>query len=149
MARRSIEETIVEAQAPQAAAGTAIFVPAGVAGTAVASLLYRKFGFAVHLLRVEQRAWRSVTGLQGKMPPPAATPINAPGNRIIVWRPGIDCYAERPLRTMRRELIRAQGLRNEDLQIGDGPIAERGARVTIRYTGYLNALLMPSRRVWS
>jgi FKBP-type peptidyl-prolyl cis-trans isomerase len=30
------------------------------------------------------------------------------------------------------------GLKIEDVLIGDGPIAERGSRVTVRYTGYLN-----------
>jgi FKBP-type peptidyl-prolyl cis-trans isomerase len=30
------------------------------------------------------------------------------------------------------------GLRIDELQIGDGAVAVRGARVTIRYTGYLN-----------
>ena len=30
------------------------------------------------------------------------------------------------------------GLRVENLQIGEGRMAERGARVTVRYTGYLN-----------
>ena len=30
------------------------------------------------------------------------------------------------------------GLKILDVTIGDGPIAERGSRVTVRYTGYLN-----------
>jgi len=30
------------------------------------------------------------------------------------------------------------GLRIDELQLGDGAIAMRGARVTVRYTGYLN-----------
>ena len=30
------------------------------------------------------------------------------------------------------------GLRIEDLQIGDGPVAGGGARVTVRYSGFLN-----------
>jgi FKBP-type peptidyl-prolyl cis-trans isomerase len=30
------------------------------------------------------------------------------------------------------------GLEIDDALIGDGPIAERGSRVTVRYTGYLN-----------
>jgi FKBP-type peptidyl-prolyl cis-trans isomerase FkpA len=30
------------------------------------------------------------------------------------------------------------GLRVEELQTGDGPVAGRGARVTVRYSGYLN-----------
>ena len=30
------------------------------------------------------------------------------------------------------------GLKAQDLTIGQGPMAERGNRVTIRYTGYLN-----------
>ena len=29
-------------------------------------------------------------------------------------------------------------LKIQDLKIGDGPVAQRGNRVTIRYTGYLN-----------
>jgi FKBP-type peptidyl-prolyl cis-trans isomerase len=30
------------------------------------------------------------------------------------------------------------GLRIDELRIGDGAVAVRGARVTVRYTGYLN-----------
>jgi FKBP-type peptidyl-prolyl cis-trans isomerase len=31
------------------------------------------------------------------------------------------------------------GLRIQDVMIGDGPIVERGSRVTLPYTGYLNS----------
>jgi FKBP-type peptidyl-prolyl cis-trans isomerase len=30
------------------------------------------------------------------------------------------------------------GLRIEELKIGDGAVASRGARITVRYSGYLN-----------
>jgi FKBP-type peptidyl-prolyl cis-trans isomerase len=40
--------------------------------------------------------------------------------------------------TSQEHLVRLNDLKIVDVAIGDGPIAERGSRASVRYTGYLN-----------
>ena len=62
---------------------------------------------------------------------------HAPAPRWPKAIPG-DCRALLATPAAPYTVVVLSGLRIEELQIGDGAVASRGARVTVRYSGFLN-----------